>query len=154
MIMLSGCILKLSLTKQVLMEITFQCIYDTTLYSWYDTLLNVAVQAVHNKDCRRSDLIICRDLLEAFPEKKDNRAWKALHDCCTHMLSNGISYLDHIESVWQKTVFSCGTAEMQHDINRIPTIVADKLKDLDTQDLYLSGGLPGIGMYLLNETNL
>ena len=30
MIMLSGCILKLSITKQVLMEITFQRIYDTT----------------------------------------------------------------------------------------------------------------------------
>ena len=119
---------------------------DRYLYPWYDTLLDAAVQAVHTKAYRCSDLMICRNLLEAFHGKNDNQVWNKFHDSCTSVLSTGISYTDSLETVWQKTVFSCGVTEIRHDMNRISTFVTDKLKDLNAQDLYLSCGLPAIGM--------
>jgi len=119
------------------------------LFPLYDTLLNVALHAIHTKAYRCSDLMICKDLLEAFPENDDNQIRKELCDLCTSLLFRSISYLDRLEAIWQNLVFSGGTVNMQHDINRISMLVTDKLKDLLASDLYLSCGLPAIGMDIL-----
>ena len=125
---------------------------DRHLDSWYDTLLRGAVQAIHTQPYRRSDLMICRDLLEAFPGPKDKQEWNALRDCCTSLLDAGISYADYIETVWQNAVFLGGASTMRHDLNRIATFVTGKLKDLTLRDLYLSAGLPAAGMDILSQS--
>ena len=102
---------------------------------------------------RCSDLMICKDLLEAFPENDDNQIRKELCDLCTSLLFRSISYLDRLEAIWQNWMFSGSTVNMQHDINRISMLVTEKLKDLLVRDLYLSCGLPAIGMDILLTDN-
>ena len=125
------------------------CMLNKHLYPWYNMLLNAAVYAIHTKEYHHSDLVICRDLLEAFPGKKDNQPWRELYDCCSSGLSTGISYTDHLETVWQKRVFLGGATEVQHDMNQISMYVAHKLKDLHTQDMFFSVGLPAVGMNII-----
>ena len=121
------------------------------LHTWYDMLLN---EAVNTKLYTRSDLMICKKLLELSHGKKDNKAWHKLHDSCTSILSMSNFQTDHIDTVWQNMVFLSGSGIEICDINRISLVVANILKDLSINDMYLSCGLPAMGMNILLATEL
>jgi len=120
------------------------------LHPWYDMLLN---EAVNTKLYSRSDLLICKKLLK-LSHGKDNKAWHKLHDSCTSILSTSDSQTDRMDTVWQNMVFLSGDSIEICDISRISLIVTNILKDLSINDMYLSCGLPAMGMNILLATEL
>ena len=119
------------------------------IHPWYDILLNDVNTSIKDKQYKSSDLMICKELLDNFHDKEESPAWKILYDCCDSLLPAGISQADHVKVLWQKLVFLDGSMNEWYDTNWISTLVANKIKDLYIQDLYLSVGLPAFGMEIM-----
>lgn len=119
------------------------------LHPWFDKLPEAAIDAIDTPLYRRSDMMICRDLLETSDFSRENSIWNILHDRCTAMPITDDFQTDCLETVWQNLVFLGGKRKRECDIEWISKTVTDKLKDLSIQDMCFSAGLPAMGMDLL-----
>ena len=119
------------------------------LHPWSDRLPDAAIRAIDTRLYRHSDIMLCKDLLEAFTGKDENKSWDMLHDRCTSLLTAGNLPADRMEAVWQCLMFLDGTCKEACDPDWISMMVTDMLKDLKVEDLYLSSGLSAMGMDML-----
>jgi len=122
------------------------------LQPWYDMLLNAAIDATHTQLFRHADLVICKELLDTLDEKKVFPLCKILHDRCMSILSANDFQSNLLETVWQRLVFFDRKDKNRCDFCRISTKITDILKDFNIQDMYLSRGLPAMGMEILLVT--
>ena len=125
---------------------------DQSLHTWSELLPDAVIHVIDAGLYNNSDLIICNDLLGSFEVKKDNKAWNQLKDRCSSMLTGRELLTDHIETIWQYMIFLDSMSRTVCDIEQLSSMVNNILKDLKESDMYLSCGLPAIGMYaLFNE---
>ena len=117
---------------------------------WCDTLPDTALNTIENEFYRRSDVLICKELIEVYHRKDDNKSWDILLDRCKSILSESdLQIEDCLETVWQYLVFLDSAHKEKLDIDRIAVNVSEILKDINEEDLYLSSGLPAMGLGLL-----
>ena len=114
--------------------------------AWYNKILDAAHYAINSQLYHRSDLKICKELLNVSNVKKGN---KTLDDICTFLLAESDSCSDRMEMVWQYLVFFGGAVNGKCDIDNVSNMVTNILKDLSVQDMYFTSGLPAMGMDLL-----
>ena len=114
--------------------------------AWDDKIPEAAQYAIKSQLYRRSDLKICKELLNVSNVKKGN---KALDDMCTSRLTESDSHADRMEVVWQHLVFLGGAVNGKCPIDYISNMVTNILKDLSVQDMYFASGLPAMGMDIL-----
>ena len=112
-------------------------------------LPDALIQAIDAGLFRYADIVICRDLLDAFNNISDNKAWNMLCDRCSSILNKRNTVTDCIETVWQYAVFLDNAINADCDTGYISQKVAETVNDIKTEHLYLTTGLPAMGMAIL-----
>ena len=117
-------------------------------------LFSAFLYAIEAQLFRLSDLICCKDILKAFGEKSANNVWDKLSGRCEIILQDRDLRKDRLETVWQHLVFLDGKNPTGFDMEWTTALVSKILNDLNEPDLFLSCGLPAVGLdMLLNCVN-
>lgn len=114
-------------------------------------LYNAVLSAIERRFYRLSDMIFFTELLKTATV--DNIVEKNLYDRCASALRERDLRKDRLETVWQHLVLMDGTKNTGCDPDWAAARVEEILQDMKEEDMYLSGGLPAIGLDILwNET--
>ena len=124
------------------------------IQQWYHLLNDAVIHAIEGKFFRQSDIIICNELINASEEIIADSTWNKEHDLCERVIKQRCLQKDFIESAWQYLVFLNGKIKSSCDMDWVSSIVDETFYDLNEKDMYLYGGLPAIGLYILMKDTM